>query len=292
MRERQARLAHLALAGSLLVAAGSLIEAVRGATLARVALLIGGALALCVVGVVLEALAQAARLPTPPPSARGVGDQGGPGRSPEELLRRYPRATLRWLRGRLGLSHEAFAAHLGASPETVAGWEALGRAIAPQYSGASCRSSRGSWRRRRGRPSSSRSGVARGTSRRAAHDRGGASGAVGRCPQSALCAPVPSAGARLRPAPPRLRRAHHARQVERSGTQGAAGARHLPGGKRKPAGREPGGPRGKCEGRRGGKRSGSGPLSRRSLQGSTRAAACLRPSDTNPSPSYGQGAAD
>ena len=53
--------------------------------------------------------------------------------TPDELLRLYPRATLRWLRGRLGLSLEAFAARLGASPETVAGWEALGRAIAPHH---------------------------------------------------------------------------------------------------------------------------------------------------------------
>jgi DNA-binding transcriptional regulator YiaG len=31
-----------------------------------------------------------------------------------------------------GLSPEAFAARLGAHPATVAGWEALGRAIGPQ----------------------------------------------------------------------------------------------------------------------------------------------------------------
>ena len=49
------------------------------------------------------------------------------------MLRRYPRATLRWLRGRLGLSPAAFAARLRASPETVAGWEALGCEIAPRY---------------------------------------------------------------------------------------------------------------------------------------------------------------
>jgi DNA-binding transcriptional regulator YiaG len=51
--------------------------------------------------------------------------------SPDELLRRYPGATLRWLRGQQGLSREAFAARLRVSAETVAGWETLGRAIAP-----------------------------------------------------------------------------------------------------------------------------------------------------------------
>ena len=41
----------------------------------------------------------------------------------DELLRRYPRETLRWLRRRLGLSQEAFAEHVGVSPKTVIGWE-------------------------------------------------------------------------------------------------------------------------------------------------------------------------
>ena len=36
---------------------------------------------------------------------------------PDELLRRYPRETLRWLRGRLGADQVAFARQLGV------GWE-------------------------------------------------------------------------------------------------------------------------------------------------------------------------
>ena len=47
--------------------------------------------------------------------------------TPDELLRRYPREALRWLRGRLGESQMAFAAHIGAATETVAAWE-TGRA--------------------------------------------------------------------------------------------------------------------------------------------------------------------
>jgi len=44
--------------------------------------------------------------------------------TPDELLRVYPRETLRWLRGRLGLSQEAFAAQVGVDPTTAARWEA------------------------------------------------------------------------------------------------------------------------------------------------------------------------
>ena len=47
--------------------------------------------------------------------------------TPDELLRLYHRETLRWLRGRLGESQLAFAAHLGAATVTVADWE-TGRA--------------------------------------------------------------------------------------------------------------------------------------------------------------------
>ena len=43
--------------------------------------------------------------------------------TPDELLRLYPRETLRWLRGRLGLSQEAFAEHIGVGTQTVASWE-------------------------------------------------------------------------------------------------------------------------------------------------------------------------
>ena len=51
--------------------------------------------------------------------------------SPDELLRRYPRTTLRWLRGRLGLSQLSLAVLLNAAPTTVAGWEAGRHAISP-----------------------------------------------------------------------------------------------------------------------------------------------------------------
>ena len=51
--------------------------------------------------------------------------------SPDELLRRYPRKTLRWLRGRLGLSQLSLAVLLGVAPTTVAGWEAGRHAISP-----------------------------------------------------------------------------------------------------------------------------------------------------------------
>ena len=124
--------AYLALAGSVLVAVAGLVAAVRGATLARVGLLLGGALALCLAGMALEAVARATPPPALPPWPGRAG-RSGPGLSADEVLRRYPRATLRWLRGRLGLSPAAFAARLGASPEAVAGWEALGRAIAPHH---------------------------------------------------------------------------------------------------------------------------------------------------------------
>jgi DNA-binding transcriptional regulator YiaG len=48
----------------------------------------------------------------------------------EELLRRYPRETLRWLRRRLGLSQLALAPHLGVNPKTLANWEARRHGIA------------------------------------------------------------------------------------------------------------------------------------------------------------------
>ena len=43
--------------------------------------------------------------------------------TPDDLLRRYPREALRFLRGRLGESQPIFAAHIGAATETVAAWE-------------------------------------------------------------------------------------------------------------------------------------------------------------------------
>jgi DNA-binding transcriptional regulator YiaG len=48
--------------------------------------------------------------------------------TPDDLLRLYPCAALRFLRGRLGESQSAFAAHIGAATETVAAWE-TGRAV-------------------------------------------------------------------------------------------------------------------------------------------------------------------
>ena len=53
--------------------------------------------------------------------------------TPDELLRLYPRETLRWLRGQLGESQLAFAQHLGAATETVAAWEARKHPISPGY---------------------------------------------------------------------------------------------------------------------------------------------------------------
>ena len=44
--------------------------------------------------------------------------------TPDELLRRYPRETLCWLRRWLGLSQTDFARRIGVTPQTVAAWEA------------------------------------------------------------------------------------------------------------------------------------------------------------------------
>ena len=43
--------------------------------------------------------------------------------TPDELLRRYPRETLRWLRRRLQLSQLDFALQVGVSPRAVGSWE-------------------------------------------------------------------------------------------------------------------------------------------------------------------------
>ena len=53
--------------------------------------------------------------------------------TPEELLQLYPRETVRWLRGRLGLSQLAFAGHLGVAPQTVTKWETGRGGISPLY---------------------------------------------------------------------------------------------------------------------------------------------------------------
>ena len=42
----------------------------------------------------------------------------------DELLQRFPRETLRWLRVRLGLSQLALALAIGADLTSVNGWEA------------------------------------------------------------------------------------------------------------------------------------------------------------------------
>ena len=51
--------------------------------------------------------------------------------TPDELLRRHPRETLRFLRGRLGLSQETFAERVGVGTQTVAGWESRRQNISP-----------------------------------------------------------------------------------------------------------------------------------------------------------------
>jgi transcriptional regulator with XRE-family HTH domain len=43
--------------------------------------------------------------------------------TPDELLRLYPRETLRWLRRRLGLNQERLAASLGFSLQSFSRWE-------------------------------------------------------------------------------------------------------------------------------------------------------------------------
>jgi hypothetical protein len=116
----------------VLVAAAGLAAATRGATLGRVAALVAVALALLLAGAILDGLARAAGPAADPPAASAWPRQGGRV-TPDALLRSHPRATLGWLRGRLGLSQEAFAARLGTSWETMAGWERLGRAIAPHH---------------------------------------------------------------------------------------------------------------------------------------------------------------
>ena len=53
---------------------------------------------------------------------------------PDALLQRYPSETLRWLRGRLGLTQRAFAARIGADPKSVSRWEAgLARISLPNH---------------------------------------------------------------------------------------------------------------------------------------------------------------
>ena len=123
--------ARLLFAASLLVALVALVAVVGGLSVPWAAALIGAAFALWLGGAGLETLAMAPPRQHPP-SASAWSHQRGR-LTPDALLLRYPRATLRFLRRRLGLSQEAFAAHLGASRETVESWESRGRAIEPRY---------------------------------------------------------------------------------------------------------------------------------------------------------------
>jgi len=52
--------------------------------------------------------------------------------TPEELLRLYPRETLRWLRGRLGLTQLNLALELGTDVASVSRWETDRLPIGPR----------------------------------------------------------------------------------------------------------------------------------------------------------------
>ena len=51
----------------------------------------------------------------------------------DELLLLHPRETLRWLRGRLGLSQLALALELDVGCGSVSGWESRRSPISPQH---------------------------------------------------------------------------------------------------------------------------------------------------------------
>jgi len=53
--------------------------------------------------------------------------------TPDELLERYPRETLRWLRRRLGLSQLGLALELELGSSTVSAWEARYQGISPRH---------------------------------------------------------------------------------------------------------------------------------------------------------------
>jgi transcriptional regulator with XRE-family HTH domain len=53
--------------------------------------------------------------------------------TPDELLRLYPRETLRWLRRRLGLSQFDFGLRVGVSPGTPGHWEARRHGISDEH---------------------------------------------------------------------------------------------------------------------------------------------------------------
>ena len=53
--------------------------------------------------------------------------------TPDELLRLYPRETLRWLRRRLGRSQLALALDWGVSTAAVGWWESRRQGISPEH---------------------------------------------------------------------------------------------------------------------------------------------------------------
>jgi DNA-binding transcriptional regulator YiaG len=53
--------------------------------------------------------------------------------TPDELLRLYPRETLRWLRRRLKLTQEAFAERAEVTTQAVVKWESRRHGISPAY---------------------------------------------------------------------------------------------------------------------------------------------------------------
>jgi hypothetical protein len=55
--------------------------------------------------------------------------------TPDELLRRYPRETLHWLRRRLDVGQRGLGLLIGADSRSAAGWEAGQHTISPRYYG-------------------------------------------------------------------------------------------------------------------------------------------------------------
>ena len=51
--------------------------------------------------------------------------------TPDEVVQRYPREAVRWLRGRLGLDRQAFTQRLAVAPPTVRAWEEGTRPLSP-----------------------------------------------------------------------------------------------------------------------------------------------------------------
>lgn len=49
----------------------------------------------------------------------------------DEVVQRYPGEAVRWLRGRLGLSRQAFTQRLAVESSTVRAWEAGIRPLSP-----------------------------------------------------------------------------------------------------------------------------------------------------------------